>query len=157
MRGHLRARGFTLIELIASITIIAIIAAVVWPRTTTAQPFLEGGYADGVAVALRHARTVAVASGCEVQFTIDAAGYRAFMRGVSAVVPNHCATAGPWVTPVPRGDGVALSAPRPAGVTLGANRQFVFATDGAVAAGPLAIVIAGRNITVDPSGLVQGP
>ena len=84
MRSHSRARGFTLIELIASITIIAILAAVVWPRMTAAPPFPERGYADGVAGGVAPGARRGVASGCEVQFTIDAAGYRAFMRGVSA-------------------------------------------------------------------------
>jgi MSHA pilin protein MshC len=150
--------GFTLIELIATITIIAILAAVALPTTTAAAPFLERGYADGVAAALRQSRGVALASGCEVQFTIGAVGYSALQRGVSsAVVPNHCATAGPWVTPVQRGDGASLYAARPGGVALAANRQFVFATDGGVAGGPIDITIGGKVITVDASGMVRGP
>ncbi len=150
-------RGFTLIELIATITIIAILAAVALPRTTGAAPFLERGYADGVAAALRQARVVALASGCEVQFTIDAAGYRAMQRGASAVIPTHCANAGAWVTNVQRGDGAPLAAPLPNGVALAANLQFVFATDGGVAAGPLAITIGAKTLNVDASGVVQGP
>jgi len=74
----MNCRGFTLIELIASITIIAILAAVALPRMTAATPFAERGYADGIAASLRQSRAVALASGCAVQFTIDAAGYRAF-------------------------------------------------------------------------------
>jgi prepilin-type N-terminal cleavage/methylation domain-containing protein len=150
-------RGFTLIELIATITIIAIIAAVALPREPAAIPFLERGYADGVAAALRHARVVALASRCEVQFTIDAAGYRAQQRALNAAT-NHCLAAGPWATAVRRGDGAPLDASQPAGVVLAANRQFVFSgTDGRVAGGPIAIDIGTKALTVDASGIVQGP
>ena len=94
MRVHFNdRRGFTLIELIASITIVAILAAVTLPRMTTAQPFTERGYADGIAASLRQSRAVALASGCDVQFTINAAGYRAFQH---AAAGTHCAPAGAW-------------------------------------------------------------
>jgi prepilin-type N-terminal cleavage/methylation domain-containing protein len=148
-------RGFTLIELIASITIVAILAAVALPKLTTATPFAERGYADGIAASLRQSRAVALASGCDVQFTITAAGYSAFQHGAGA--NNHCAAAGAWSTPVRRGDGQDLAELQPAGVVLGANRQFVFAADGSVAAGPVTIDVGPQAITVDASGTVQGP
>ncbi len=59
------SRGFTLIELIASITIIAILTAVALPRLTAVTPFAERGYADGIAASLRQSRSVALASGCD--------------------------------------------------------------------------------------------
>jgi prepilin-type N-terminal cleavage/methylation domain-containing protein len=156
VRVHCKgSRGFTLIELIASITIIAILAAVALPRLTVATPFVERGYADGIAASLRQARAVALASGCAVQFTITAAGYNAFQRAPGA--NNHCAPAGAWSTPVRRGDGQDLTQLQPADVTLGANRQFVFAADGSVAGGPVSIDIGPQAITIDSSGLVQGP
>ncbi len=147
--------GFTLIELIASITIVAILAAVALPRLTAATPFAERGYADGIVASLRQSRAVALASGCAVQFTVDAAGYRAFQRAAGA--NNHCAAAGAWSTPVRRGDGQNLIELQPAGVTLAANRQFVIAADGSVAAGPLTINVGPQAITIDASGVVSGP
>jgi len=155
VRASTRNRGgFTLIELIASITIIAIIAAVTLPNVTAALPFEERGYADGVAASLRQARAVAVASGCSVQFTINAAGYSAMQRAASG---THCAGAGGFVTPVLRGDGDSLQANRPTGVTLAANRQFVFAPDGRVAGGPYSIGLGQLTVTVAVSGVVSGP
>jgi len=148
-------RGFTLIELIASITIVAILAAVALPLLPTATPFAERGYADGIAASLRQSRAVAMASRCDVQFTIDAAGYRAFQHAAGA--NNHCAAAGAWSTPVRRGDGQNLIELQPAGATLAANRQFVFAADGTVAAGPVTINVGPQTITVDASGAVAGP
>ena len=150
---HKCGRGFTLIELIASITIIAILAAVALPRMTAATPFAERGYADGIAASLRQSRAVALASGCAVQFTIDAAGYRAFQHAPSG---THCAAAGPWSTPVKRGDGQSLFELQPPDVTLAANRQFVFAADGSVGAN-VTIDVGPQAIIVDASGMVQGP
>jgi len=147
-------RGFTLIELIASITIIAILAAVALPRMTAATPFAERGYADGIAASLRQSRSVALASGCDVQFTITGAGYSAFQHAAGA--NNHCAAAGAWSTPVKRGDGQSLFEVQPAGVTLAANRVLVFAPDGTVGAN-VTINVGPQTITVAASGVVQGP
>lgn len=149
-------RGFTLIELIASITIVAILMAVALPRMPMAEPYMERGYADAVAASLRQARAVAVASGCDVRFTINAAGYTAEQHDNSPSVANHCASGGGWGTPVRRGDGGDLAASMPAGVTLAANRQFVFAaTSGTVAGGPYDIGIGPHAIVVESSGLVR--
>jgi MSHA pilin protein MshC len=148
-------RGFTLIELIASITIIAILAAVALPGLTTVTPFAQRGFADGIAASLRQSRAVALASGCDVQFTINAAGYSASQHGAGA--NNHCAAAGPWTTPVRRGDGQNLTERRPAGVAAMPNRVLVFASDGSVAGAPVIINVGPQTITVDASGLVQGP
>jgi len=147
------SRGFTLIELVASITIMAILAAVALPRMTAAQPFAERGYADSIAASLRQSRAVALASGCDVQFTIDAVGYRAFQHAASG---THCAMAGAWSTPVQRGIGTSLSEPQPSGIVLTANRQLVFAADGSTGAN-VTINIGLQAIAVDASGMVTGP
>lgn len=154
MRPRQRAsHGFTLIELIATITIMAIIAAVALPRMPLADPFLERGYVDTLAASLRQARAVAIASGCVVQFTVDATGYRAMQRAPGA--SNDCAKAGAFVTAVRRGDGDTLAATMPAGVALAANRQFVFAIDGKVAGGPYNITLGPHALVVESSGLVR--
>lgn len=150
-----KCRGFTLIEVIASVTIIAILGSVLLTRITVATPYTQRGYADGIAASLRQSRAVALASGCDVQFTIDGVGYRAFQRVAGA--NNHCAAAGAWSTPVRRGDGQNLLELEPADVVLAANRQFVFAADGSVAGGPITITVAPHVITVDASGVVSGP
>jgi MSHA pilin protein MshC len=142
------SRGFTLIELIAVITIMAIIAAVGLTRLPAATPFADRGYADTVAAHLRRARAVALTTGCDVQFSIDNTGYRARQR---AAAGTHCATAGPFVTAVFQG-------PEPSEVILGAGRTLVFeGQQGTVIAAPVIIDIGGRRVTVEASGLVTGP
>jgi MSHA pilin protein MshC len=140
-------RGFTLIELIAVIVIIAILAAVALPSVTAANPFADRGYADTVAASLRRARTVAMATGCDVQFTINGTGYSAAQR---AAAGTHCAVAGLFVTAV-------FSGPEPSEVVLGGNRVLVFDDQGRVAVAPVTIDIGGRQLTVEASGLVVGP
>jgi MSHA pilin protein MshC len=141
-------RGFTLIELIAAITIMAILAAVALPRMTTATPFQERGYADAVAANLRRAREVALATGCDVQFTINNTGYSALQRGAAG---THCAVAGAWVTPV----FIGVEPPQ---VVLGGMRQAVFSgSDGRLVGAPITIDIGARRVSVEASGLVTGP
>ena len=153
MRAALRSHGFTLIEMIATIVIVAILAAVAVPRMPVAQPFQERGYAESLAASLRQSRAVAIASGCDVQFTIDAVGYRALQRGASG---THCATSGAFSTPVRRGDGGNIDALLPASVAAPANRQFVFSSTGSVAVGAFTITIGVLSVAVD-SGVVTGP
>ena len=145
-------RGFTLIELIASITIMAIIAAIALPRFVEPPPFEERGYVETLAASLRQARAVAIASGCAVQFTVNGAGYQALQRDPAA---THCATAGAFSTAVRRGDGDVLAASMPTGATLTANRQFVFSRDGRVAGAPYTMTLGSHSVTVEPSGLVH--
>lgn len=144
--------GFTLVELVATLTIAAILAAAAGPRLFSSQPFAARGYADDVASALRQARSVAMASGCEVRFTIDTSGYTAMQRSPSG---THCATAGAWSTPVQRGDGRNLSAGPPSAANVQAAGALVFGRDGALPGGGASIVIGAHVISIDAGGWVQ--
>jgi prepilin-type N-terminal cleavage/methylation domain-containing protein len=146
--------GFTLIEIIAAITIVAILAAVAIPRMPVAQPYEERGSAESLAASLRQSRAVAIASGCDVQFTLDAAGYRATQR--VAGTGNHCAASGAFSTPVRRGDGDDIDALLPPNVAAPAGRQFVFRSDGSVAGGAFTISVGPLSIAVE-DGVVSGP
>ena len=144
MRAPHAYRGFTLIELIAAITIMAILAAVALPRMTAADSFAERGFTDEVAANLRRARIVAMTSGCEVQFSVDDTGFIAQQRGPGA--NNHCAPAGPWATTV-------FSASKPSHATVLISRQVVFATNGTASAA-WTLVVGARQVSIETSGLV---
>jgi MSHA pilin protein MshC len=152
--------GFTLVELIATLTIAAILAAMAGPRllSSSSQPFAEGGYADEVAAALRQARTVAVASGCEVRFTIDGNGYSAMQR---AAAGSQCATTGnAWPTPVRRGDGRDLAGWPPGGANVAMARTLVFDIHGALTPSAAVSIVIGsgpsaHTVSVGAGGWVQ--
>jgi prepilin-type N-terminal cleavage/methylation domain-containing protein len=147
-----RASGFTLVELVATLTIAAILAAVAGPRLVSSQTFAARGYADDIASALRQARAVAMASGCAVRFTINSGGYSALQRAPSG---THCAGSGGWVTPVLRGDGRRLAAWPPAAANLQSGSTITFGIDGALAAGATTVVIGPHVVSVDAGGWVQ--
>jgi len=147
-------RGFTLIELIACIVIVGILAAMSGAQFFGNQTFQERGYIDEVAAALRHAQKVAVATRCNVSLAVDAAGYRAFQRGAAA---GTCAGAGGYTTAVRRFDNTALSAVVPTGVNSTPAIQVIFDADGRIPGGaPAPLQVGAFTLTVDPiSGLVQ--
>jgi MSHA pilin protein MshC len=147
-------RGFTLIELISCIVIGGILAAIAGQSFIGNQTFSERGYIDEIASALRQAQKVAVASGCDVSVTINAAGYSAFQRGASA---GTCAGAGAFTTAVRRNDGTAVSAAPPTGVASAPAIQLTFDKTGRLtAAAPAPLQVGAFTLTVDSgSGLVQ--
>lgn len=145
--------GFTLIELVTSIVIVAVLAAIVGPRFLGNQPFSERGYASEVSAALRAARQIAVTSSCQVRVTINASGgYTAMQRAASG---NTCNPTGAWTETVELTDGNALAGTPPTGVTLTPVATLVFEPTGAVT-GVVPLIVGPVTITVDPrSGFVQ--
>ena len=147
--------GFTLVELVAAIAIIAILAAFAVPHFEGNRAFAQRGYADELAGSLRLARTVAVASGCDVRFSIDTGGYQAQQRAAGA----PCQTAGAFVTNVRRGDGTNVAGwpPANANVPVGTVTSLVFiGGKGAVSGGaPPATAVGPFKVTVDADGWVK--
>lgn len=70
----MQARGFTLIELIATLILIGILAVVALPRMDMLRGWNEVGYRDRVRGALEYARKSAVAQRRQVRVTIAASG-----------------------------------------------------------------------------------
>lgn len=147
-------RGFTLVELIACIVIIGILAAVAGPKFFDNTPFSQRGYVDEVASAIRYANSVAVGSGCDVSITLTATSYQALQRAKSG---NTCATAGGWTTAVKWSDGQStVSGTAPSSVTLSPATQIVFNARGNVIGGASPVLTIGAHtVSVDAiSGLV---
>lgn len=144
--------GFTLVELIAVLTIAAILAAMAGPRLLSSTPFAEGGYADEIVAALRQARSVAIASECPVRFSIDTNGYAAMQPAPSS---NRCGPPGTWTTPVHRGDGRDLAGWPPNSANVPGPRSVIFATDGALSPNvSVSIPVGTRTVIVDGGGWV---
>ncbi len=154
-------RGFSLVELVAVLVIIGVLATVAVPRFLD-SPLAGRGYAEEVAAALRYSHNIAVASGCAVRFSIDQFGYTAMQDSAAgAPFPNHCGTTNAWTTAVRRTDGTTVAGVPPTDVLIAgmppAVVQIVFDAQGAVAGAVAPLNIAGSVVTVLPSGQVQGP
>jgi prepilin-type N-terminal cleavage/methylation domain-containing protein len=148
MRALAHERGFTLVELIAGITILAILAAVALPRVVAASPFQQRGYANVVTASLRQARAMAIASDCAVRFTINRAGFSVAQRNAAG---GHCASAGGF-------NLVMFTGEPPSGVTPLANRTITFNAGTGLLTGATTTVTFGAHvITIDASGVVTGP
>lgn len=132
--------GYTLIEVIATIVIAGILTAVTAPRFLDNRSLAERGYIDELSSSLRYAQRVAIASECHVSFTIDAAGYSAWLRASEAACDSGT---GAFSTPILRTDGSALSGPTPSDVSLSGSGTIVFDRDGSVANGPAPLFAAG--------------
>jgi len=139
-----RYGGFTLVELVAVLVIIGIVAAVAAPRLFDNAVFTERGYADEIAASLRYARRIAIASDCNVRFTVNAAGYSAAQPTV------RCNTGGAWGVAVQSSDRRALANATPAGVAVGAA-VIEFRPAGGLLnpAGPVNVGVF--SVSVDPA------
>ena len=76
----MRARGFTLTELVLILVLIGIMAAFAAPRLNI-QGFERQSFARELTLALRHAQRVAIASGCAVEVTIQPGGFSVIWAG----------------------------------------------------------------------------
>lgn len=73
--------GFTIVELVLAMVILASLAAVSAPRFFRAGAFSERFFNDEAHTALRYAHKLAVATGCDVQVLIAANSYTLAQRG----------------------------------------------------------------------------
>jgi MSHA pilin protein MshC len=148
-------RGFTLIELVACLLIVGVLAALGGPRFFETQPFDERGYADELASAMRYAQNIAVASQCNVSVAVTLAGYTALQQPIGP--GNTCAPAGPYTQSVIRSDGTPLAGAPPSDANVTSAATIIFGASGQVVNAPApSIGIGPYTLSVDPnSGFVS--
>lgn len=152
-----RGRGYTLVELVMVVSLIAIVAAVAAPRMFDRSTFDARGARDELATALRYAQKVAVATGCPVRVTVTVGGWQLGQQSVSA---GHCdGTDTAFATPVLLADGQVMNGTAPAGIAIAPAVTFDYAATGQTSLGAdQTIAVGARQLTVEArSGLVTTP
>jgi MSHA pilin protein MshC len=133
------------------------LAAVAAPRFFNDRTFLQRGYYEELAAALKYAQKLAVASGCPVRMQIDAGGYQA--RQQAALAGRCDATDTGWGTDVRLADGQVLFGNSPLGVSAAPAVTMTFdalgrtnlGSDQSISVGPFALTVRAD------SGFVQAP
>lgn len=148
-----RMLGFTLVELVIVIMILALVSAIAGPRFFDRGVFEERGFYDETVSAVRYAQKLAVATGCTVRVNITATGFELFCAAAAAT----CNTA-PFDTPVtdPSRPGANFSRTAPGGVAL-TPASFMFSALGSASANAT-VNVGGRSFSViAATGFVQAP
>lgn len=161
-------RGFSLIELVVVMVLIAVVTALAGPRFLDPDAFSRAGFFDDTLNATRHAHHLAVATGCHVQLQLNAgSGYTlrrdANCATVPALAPDFSAAASQVEVPGSPGTAYA-SGSLPVGVTLTLAESsgiltgdtLVFSPDGAVRASPASGPALGDvTVTVGSDGVTR--
>lgn len=132
-------RGFTLIELVVVMILMAILATVAAPRFFASGDFEAPAFAQELASSARYAQKLALTGGCPVQLQITSATHYQ-LRQAQAAPAAACDTV--YTRPVLRpGSGDEFAATAPAGASIGGTLPLTLQFDarGAPAAGGVAL------------------
>lgn len=149
--------GFTVIELVLVIVIVAVLGAIAGPRFFDNSTFDERAYYDELVTSLRYAQKVAVASGCRVQVDITATTYSLTQQSLLA---GHCdPTDVSFPVPVLLPTGEIMNGTAPGAITAAPAITLVYGPLGRTnLAANQVLTVGGRALTIQAeSGLVVTP
>ena len=154
-RAPAMVRGFTMLELIVTISIVGVLAAVAFPRFADQQGFKERGFYDEALSAARYAQKFAVATGCEVQLTVTAGTYVLNQRA------TNCTTGAFTLTVVhPGTQAASFTGTTPSGIAFTmTSSPVVFDALGKTSDGTTRTVTVGSKSfqIIGATGFVQAP
>lgn len=159
------SRGFTLIELVVVIVLIAVVTALAGPRFLSPDTFNRASFFHDALTASRYAHQLAVATGCHVQLQLNGtSGYTlrrdANCAAMPALAPDFTAAGSQVEVPGSPGSAYA-SGSMPAGMTLTltessgalAGDTLIFSPDGTVRAPPAGGTVLGEvTVTIGNDG-----
>jgi len=146
-------KGFSLVELVTVVVLLAILAVVAFSRMSGFGTFEQKAFFDEFTSALRYAQKLALSSGCSVQVTVTATSYalkQGATCGSSSFVRNV-------LHPAHRRQAYQ-NASLPAGVTINPAATLVFSAQQKVSgiASNTSFTVGGYSLTVYPeTGLVD--
>lgn len=157
MRSVAHCRGYSIVEVVLVVVILAIIGTLAGPRFFDNAAVDERRYTEELASALRYAQKIAVASGCRVRVSIGASSYALSQQ---AQLAGHCdASDASYPVPVRLSTGETMAGVAPTGVFTSPSLNLIYNPLGqtSLAADQL-LVVGSRSLTVSAdSGLVRIP
>lgn len=144
-----RAAGFTLIELVVVIVLLAVLAAVALPRLVEGS-FRGAAFAEQVSAAFRYAQRLAVATGCEIEVQVSTATNSYAIRRRADGTDTTCGTAGAFTLDVPNpAGGGAFAATASGGVSVTQGLTLRFDGQGLPTPNGGTVVVGGRSIVIE--------
>ena len=147
MNQH-RQTGFTLVELVMVIVLLGTLSAVALPKFFEKNSYAERAFFDDTLNAVRYAQKLAVATGCNVQFSISSNSYTLTRQGTSS--STSCPGGSTYTLAVPHpGSGASSYSGTESGVTLTSTvSSFIFNALGSVSTDATVTVNGSRTISV---------
>src|SRR5262245_1931484 len=135
-----RAKGYTLLELIAVVLLLSIVSATVFSRLNV-NTFETASFEQELRSAIRFAQKFAIVSGCGVQVTVNAGGYALRVQD-DADTAGCLAATGAYGTLLNNPTGGTFNGAPPSGVAITSGLTFIYNRQGQPSASGT-IVVAG--------------
>lgn len=147
-RKRARSAGFTIVELVVTLVIIGILAAIAIPRFQDTSAFTQRGFSDEVRAALRYAQKLAIAKRREVCVDFLPAGgglpdRLALTFNPTTVIGAACANA----VNLP-GQSAPYRVNVPNGIVLVLSANFRFNGLGQPSVAPVTVALTGRALPI---------
>lgn len=149
--GRRRAAGFTLVELIAVLVLIGLLAAIAAPRFFASSSFDARGYYEALSGAARYARQLALTRLCPVRLEVTATGFALSQPDPGPGFPAACTSPTFSQAVDAPGGGGPFQAAAPAGVSMAGDLPLTVdftAQGGTALPADATVIIGGRSLTI---------